>query len=75
MLKSQESLSTEMESRIIEAATTVFVKWGRKASSMQLIADEAGINRTLLNYYFRSKDAIYTALLAKLLENWLEPLR
>lgn len=58
-MNSQESLSTEMESRIIEAATTVFVKWGRKASSMQLIADEAGINRTLLNYYFRSKDKLF----------------
>jgi len=59
MLKSKESLSTEMEGRIIQAATTVFVKWGRKASSMQLIADEAGINRTLLNYYFRSKDKLF----------------
>jgi len=25
-------------------------------------------------YYFKSKDAIYTALLKRLLENWLEPL-
>ncbi|MGC9344285.1 MAG: TetR/AcrR family transcriptional regulator, partial [Bacteroidales bacterium] len=32
---------------------------GRQGASMQDIADEAGINRTLLNYYFRSKDKLF----------------
>lgn len=59
MLSTKESLSTEMENKIIEAATRVFVKWGKKGSSMQHIADEAGINRTLLNYYFRSKEKLF----------------
>ncbi|MCF8389814.1 MAG: TetR/AcrR family transcriptional regulator [Bacteroidales bacterium] len=66
MLKSDESLSTEMEQKIINAASKVFVKWGKKASSMQLIADEAGINRTLLNYYFRSKDKLFNIVFDKI---------
>ena len=52
-------LSSEMESKIIEAATRVFVKKGRQGASMQDIAVEAGINRTSLNYYFRSKDKLF----------------
>jgi TetR/AcrR family transcriptional regulator len=52
-------LSSETESRIIEAATNVFIRKGRQGASMQDIADEAGINRTLLNYYFRSKDKLF----------------
>ncbi|MCK4920003.1 MAG: TetR/AcrR family transcriptional regulator [Bacteroidales bacterium] len=59
MVTSEEGLSTEMEKNIIEAATRIFVKWGKKGASMQLIADEAGINRTLLNYYFRSKEKLF----------------
>jgi AcrR family transcriptional regulator len=52
-------LSSETESRIIEAAKRVFIKKGRQGASMQDIADEAGINRTSLNYYFRSKDKLF----------------
>jgi len=32
---------------------------------MQDIADDAGINRTLLNYYFRSKDQLFEAVFRK----------
>jgi len=55
----KEELSGEMESRIIEAATRVFVIKGKAGASMQDIADEAGINRTLLNYYFRKKEKLF----------------
>ena len=52
-------LSSDTETKIIEAATLVFIRKGRQGASMQDIADEAGINRTLLNYYFRSKDKLF----------------
>ena len=56
----EKELSGETEKRIIKAATIVFVRKGRTGASMQDIANEAGINRTLLNYYFRSKDKLFT---------------
>jgi len=52
-------LSKETEEKILKAATAVFTKKGRAGTSMQDIAVEAGINRTLLNYYFRSKDKLF----------------
>lgn len=57
--------SSETEQRIIEAATKIFVEKGRTGTSMQDIADEAGINRTLLNYYFRSKEKLFDLIFEK----------
>lgn len=62
MSESGSNLSGETEARIIKAATSVFVKKGKKGTSMQDIADQAGINRTLLNYYFRSKDILFSKI-------------
>ncbi|MBE0655379.1 MAG: TetR/AcrR family transcriptional regulator, partial [Bacteroidales bacterium] len=64
-MKTTEDYSSEMEARIVDAATKVFVLKGRKGASMQDIADEAGINRTLLNYYFRSKDKLFDLIFEK----------
>jgi TetR/AcrR family transcriptional regulator len=54
-----QELTGEMETRIIDAATLVFVTKGKSGTSMQDIAEKAGINRPLLNYYFRSKDRLF----------------
>lgn len=56
----------DTERRIMEAAAKVFVKKGRLGASMQDIADEAGINRTLLHYYFRSKEKLFDTIFGKL---------
>jgi len=64
-------LSGEMEKRITEAATRVFIKKGSAGASMQDIADEAGINRTLLNYYFRNKEKLFELVFAKVTECFL----
>ena len=52
----------DTESRILEAAKRVFVRKGYSGARMQEIADEAGINKGLLHYYFRSKDNLFTAI-------------
>jgi TetR/AcrR family transcriptional regulator len=44
------------EERIFEAAKTVFSERGMDGARMQEIADKAGINKSLLHYYFRSKE-------------------
>lgn len=47
------------EKIILEAAKTVFLKNGYDGSRMQMIADEAKINKAMLHYYYRSKDKLF----------------
>ena len=44
---------------ILTAARKVFTHKGYSAARMEDIAREAGINRALLHYYFRSKDRMF----------------
>ncbi len=59
------------EERILEAARKVFARKGRDGARMQEIADEAGINRALLHYYFRSKQGLFEAVFAKMFEQFV----
>lgn len=64
---SKMKLNTETEQKIIISAEKLFYQKGKAGTSMQDIADDAGINRTLLNYYFRSKDQLFEAVFRKAL--------
>lgn len=44
---------------IIETAKNLFFKEGKFNATTQEIADAAGVNRTLINYYFRSRNALF----------------
>ena len=63
----EDNLEPGTERKILEAAGKVFMKKGRLGASMQDIADEAGINRTLLHYYFRNKEKLFDTIFEKLL--------
>lgn len=52
-----EELTTEQ--KIMEAAIRVFTQKGFAAAKTRDIAEEAGINLALLNYYFGSKDNLF----------------
>jgi len=52
----------QTEDRIFEAATEVFIEKGLDGSRMQDIADRAGINKSLLHYYYRSKDKLFNTV-------------
>ena len=52
-----EELQTEEQ--ILEAAKMIFQERGFAGARMQEIADEAGINKSMLHYYFRSKDKLF----------------
>jgi TetR/AcrR family transcriptional regulator len=52
----------QTEEKIFEAATDVFVEKGMDGARMQDIADHAGINKSLLHYYYRSKDRLFSAV-------------
>ncbi len=47
------------EEKIVKAAEKVFVEKGLAGARMQEIADEAGINKALLHYYYRSKEKLF----------------
>jgi AcrR family transcriptional regulator len=56
------------EEKILEAATNVFVAKGMDGARMQEIADEAGINKALLHYYFRSKEKLFEAIFSGIIQ-------
>jgi TetR/AcrR family transcriptional regulator len=54
------------EDKIFEAATLVFEEKGMDGARMQDIANKAGINKSLLHYYFRTKDKLFETVFQKL---------
>jgi AcrR family transcriptional regulator len=50
------------EEKILEAAKKIFHRKGYDGARMQEIADEAGINKALLHYYFRTKENLFNAV-------------
>ncbi len=47
------------ESAILSAAKHIFSVKGKDGATMQEIANQAGINKALLHYYFRTKDLLF----------------
>ena len=75
MTKAETPIQKKNQSAILAAGLVVFSQYGFRGSTLDQVADAAGMSKPNLLYYFRSKDAVYTALLARLLEDWLEPLK
>jgi TetR/AcrR family transcriptional regulator len=61
------------EALILAAAERVFAGAGFGGATMAAIADEAGLPKANLHYYFGSKQDLYRAVLAQILQDWLEP--
>ncbi len=53
------SQSIPTEELILEAARKVFARKGLEGARMQEIAEEAGINKALLHYYYRNKEKLF----------------
>lgn len=53
---SKQEKKEQTEKLIKDTAKNLFFVQGRFDATTQEIADEAGVNRTLINYYFRSRD-------------------
>lgn len=63
-----ETKKDNTEEKILAAATHVFVTKGMDGARMQEIADQAGINKALLHYYFRSKERLFEAIFAEIIK-------
>lgn len=60
-----EDKSISTEEKIKAAARTIFTKKGYAATKTRDIAEEAGMNLALLNYYFRSKEKLFEIIMAE----------
>ncbi|MEL7464406.1 MAG: TetR/AcrR family transcriptional regulator [Pseudomonadota bacterium] len=68
-------IQTENRAKIAAAALEVFAAEGFRGATVDAIAERAGMSKPNLLYYFGSKEAIYRAVLERLLDDWLAPLR
>lgn len=57
MVKTEKD--TDTSEKILTAARKAFLTKGMSGARMQDIANEAGINKALLHYYFSSKDELF----------------
>ncbi len=62
------------QSTILRAAERVFARAGFEGATMADIAEEAGLPKANLHYYFGNKRDLYRAVLDAVLHDWLAPL-
>lgn len=75
MTRPQTRIQQKNSETILEAALDVFSAHGFRGATLDQIAEVAGLSKPNLIYYFPSKEAMHQALLSRLLDTWLDPLR
>jgi AcrR family transcriptional regulator len=71
-IKESGALDASTEVKIKNAARVVFQKNGFAATRTRDIAEEAGINLALLNYYFRSKEKLFEIVMLETIYNFIQ---
>ena len=66
MLQRSSATATGSEDKLLDAAEEVFAERGFHSATTLEIARRAGVNKTLIHYYFRSKDGLYRALMQRI---------
>jgi TetR/AcrR family transcriptional regulator len=59
----------ETEGKILAAARQEFIAKGLVGARMHVIAADAGVNKALLHYYYRSKERLYQTVLHDILQS------
>lgn len=73
--RAQTRIQRRNRETILEAALDAFAEAGFRGTTLDRIAEKAGLSKPNLLYYFASKEAVHAALLDGLLDLWLAPLR
>lgn len=73
MQKTESRIQKKNQAAILAAGLEVFSQYGFRGSTLDQIAQAAGLSKPNILYYFSSKDAIYVALLSRLLDDWMNP--
>jgi len=63
-----ENAESVTEIKIFNAAYNVFMLFGYHGTTHQKIANKAGVNKSAIHYYFRSKDKLYVKIVKKVLD-------
>jgi TetR/AcrR family transcriptional regulator len=62
-IRGQSERADQTRTRILEAAVRQFAENGLAGARTEQIAEAAGVNKALLYYYFKGKEALYAAAL------------
>ena len=62
----------KLEADIVAEAVRVFAESGYEGASIATVADNAGLSKQNLMYYFPTKQALYQRVLDDVLDEWLE---
>lgn len=68
MSTAKSANGNDMEARIIDVARRMFMEEGFAGTRMAHIAEQVGINRPTLHYYFRTKEKMFLAVLGGIME-------
>jgi AcrR family transcriptional regulator len=71
----KKNIDATTEEKIKEAARKIFTQKGYAATRTRDIADEAGLNLALLNYYFRSKEKLFDIIMLENLQHFMQGLK
>lgn len=61
--------SADTRNKVMEVAEKEFATYGYSGAHLQAIAEQVGVQKTALYYYFPSKSALYNAVLQNMLES------
>mgnify|MGYP005810644373 CR=1 FL=1 len=74
-VRSKTRIGGENIEKILDAGLSVFSRYGFRGARIDQIAEAAGMSKPNLLYYFRTKNELYVAVLSRILDMWLDPLR
>ena len=67
----QSRIQRKKRALILNAAESVFARRGFSGSRLKDVAEEAGLPKANILYYYKSKEDLYRCVCQDILENWL----
>ncbi|MFQ5563316.1 MAG: TetR family transcriptional regulator C-terminal domain-containing protein [Parvularculaceae bacterium] len=67
-------ITIKNEKKILDAAQTVIAEYGFHGATIDRVAEQAGMSKPNLHYYFKTKTDLYKAVLQRTLDIWLDSL-
>ena len=65
----KETVKTDTESRILQAAEEEFLLKGLEGARTTAIAERAGVTHAMLHYYFRTKNMLFERIIEEKMRN------
>lgn len=65
----EKKLSLNTENKILTVATDLFAERGYDGTSVRNICSEAGVNISMISYYFGGKEELYNRVISRIFEN------